>query len=103
MEITRSGSPPSTEGPVEYFTGRVRIDPFFQTTDPADALAAHVTFEPCSRTAGMRIRRARFSSSPRAVVTYRVGEDQSSKFGLATASGAHRVKNNGMAPPRLQP
>jgi quercetin dioxygenase-like cupin family protein len=51
MEITRSGSQPSAKGPAEYFTGTVRIDPLFQTSDPARALAANVTFEPCARTA----------------------------------------------------
>ena len=51
MEITRSGSQPSAKGPAEYFTGTVRIDPLFQTSDPGRALAASVTFEPCARTA----------------------------------------------------
>ena len=51
MEITRSGSQPSTKGPAEYFTGTVRIDPLFQTSDPERALGGRVTFEPCARTA----------------------------------------------------
>ena len=51
MEITRSGSHPSAKGPAEYFTGAVRIDPLFQTSDPERALGASVTFEPCARTA----------------------------------------------------
>ena len=51
MEITRSGSQPSTKGPAEYFTGTVRIDPLFQTSDPERALGGSVTFEPCARTA----------------------------------------------------
>ena len=50
MEITRSGSQASAKGPAEYFTGTVRIDPFFQTSDPERALGASVTFEPCART-----------------------------------------------------
>jgi hypothetical protein len=29
ITITRSGSQPSRKGPVEYFTGSVRIDPLF--------------------------------------------------------------------------
>lgn len=33
MDIKRSGSQPSGKGPAEYFTGTVRIDPFFQATD----------------------------------------------------------------------
>ena len=51
MEIKRSGSQPSTKGPVDWFTGTVRIDPLFQATDPARAASASVTFEPGARTA----------------------------------------------------
>ena len=51
MDITRSGSQPSGKGPVEYFTGAVRIDPLFQAPDPARAVGASVTFEPGARTA----------------------------------------------------
>ena len=50
MEITRTGSQPSTTGPAETFTGRVRIDPLFDTSDPARVFGATVTFEPCART-----------------------------------------------------
>jgi quercetin dioxygenase-like cupin family protein len=51
MEIKRSGSQPSTAGPAEYFTGAVRIDPLFETPEPARVLGASVAFEPGSRTA----------------------------------------------------
>jgi len=51
MEIKRCGSRPSGKGPVEYFTGTVRIDPLFETVDPARARGARVTFEPGARTA----------------------------------------------------
>ena len=51
MEITRSGSQPSTKGPAEWFTGTVRIDPLFQPVQPARAASAAVTFEPGARTA----------------------------------------------------
>jgi len=51
MDITRHGTQPSTKGPVEYFTGTVRIDPLFQAADPARAVGASVTFEPGARTA----------------------------------------------------
>ncbi len=51
MEIRRIGSQPSGKGPVEYFTGTVRIDPLFEARDPARVLGAAVTFEPGSRTA----------------------------------------------------
>lgn len=51
MEITRNGSKPSTQGPVDWFTGTVRIDPLFQAEGPARATGASVTFEPGARTA----------------------------------------------------
>ncbi len=51
IEITRSGSQPSTKGPAEYFTGSVRIDPLFPSRDPSRASSASVTFEPGARTA----------------------------------------------------
>jgi quercetin dioxygenase-like cupin family protein len=51
MEIKRNGSQPSRQGPAEYFTGTVRIDPLFSAPDPARAAGASVTFEPGARTA----------------------------------------------------
>ena len=51
MEIKKGGSQPSGKGPVEYFTGAVRIDPLFGPPEPARALGALVTFEPGARTA----------------------------------------------------
>jgi len=51
MEIKRIGSQPSTKGSAEYFTGTVRVDPLFQTNEPARAVGASVTFEPGARTA----------------------------------------------------
>ena len=51
MVITRSGSQPSGKGPIEYFTGAVRVDPLFQAPDPARVVGSSVTFEPGARTA----------------------------------------------------
>ncbi len=51
MDIKRSGSQASTKGSAEYFTGTVRIDPLFQSKDPARAVGNSVTFEPGARTA----------------------------------------------------
>ncbi len=51
MELKRSGSRPSGEGPAEYFTGSVRIDPLNNPPDPARISMALVTFEPGARTA----------------------------------------------------
>lgn len=51
MDIKRNGSQPSIEGPSEWFTGAVRIDPLFDAHEPARAGGASVTFEPGARTA----------------------------------------------------
>jgi len=51
MDVKRSGSQPSGKGPAQFFTGAVRIDPLFQTTEPARGFGASVTFEPGARTA----------------------------------------------------
>ena len=51
MQIRRAGSQPSATGSSEWFTGAVRIDPLFQTPDPARVSGASVTFEPGARTA----------------------------------------------------
>jgi quercetin dioxygenase-like cupin family protein len=51
MEIKRAGSTSPQEGPAEWFTGSVRIEPLFQAPAPARATGASVTFEPGARTA----------------------------------------------------
>jgi quercetin dioxygenase-like cupin family protein len=50
VSIAKSGSRPSQKGPADHFTGSVRIDPLFDTQDPARASSASVTFEPGART-----------------------------------------------------
>ncbi len=50
MHIQRIGTQPSAEGPADWFTGTVRIDPLFGP-DPARVGGALVTFEPGARTA----------------------------------------------------
>jgi quercetin dioxygenase-like cupin family protein len=51
INITRSGSQPSTKGPADYFTGSVRVDPLFNANDPLRASGAYVTFDPSARSA----------------------------------------------------
>jgi quercetin dioxygenase-like cupin family protein len=51
MKIQRSGSQASRQGPADYFSGSVRIDPLFQASDSARASGNQVTFEPGARTA----------------------------------------------------
>src|SRR4051812_638598 len=54
MNIARAGSQPSATGSANWFTGQVRIDPLFQSAEPARAAGAMVTFEPGARTAWHR-------------------------------------------------
>ena len=51
MEIKRSGSRPSNQGPADWFTGSVRIEPLFEAPEPARVRGASVTFETGARTA----------------------------------------------------
>lgn len=52
MEIKRNGSQSSMQGPAEWFTSIVRIDPLFlQANAPSRVTGASVTFEPGARTA----------------------------------------------------
>ena len=48
MELKRNGSQSSSQGPAEYFTGSVRVDPLFKAPQPARGSGAYVTFEPCA-------------------------------------------------------
>ena len=51
MEIKRNGTRPSGKGPVDWFTGTVRIDPLFDAPEPARAAGArwYATSDACAR------------------------------------------------------
>jgi quercetin dioxygenase-like cupin family protein len=49
--IFRAGSLGSFNGPVEFFTGNVRVDRLFPANDAAPFSGAYVTFEPGARSA----------------------------------------------------
>ena len=51
IKILRNGTQPSAKGPLERFTGTVRVDPLFPVQEPSRVSAATVTFEPGARTA----------------------------------------------------
>ena len=51
MDVKRSGSRPPSEGPADWFTGKVRIEPLFRAGAPGRVQGASVTFEPGARTA----------------------------------------------------
>jgi len=50
IKIIRRSAQASRQGPVENFTGSVRVDPLFQATAPARTSGSVVTFEPGART-----------------------------------------------------
>lgn len=51
MTVVRAGSAPSYQGPAQYFTGTVRVDPLFAAAAPSTMAGAAVTFEPGARSA----------------------------------------------------
>jgi quercetin dioxygenase-like cupin family protein len=51
MKIQRAGSVPSSQGPSDWFTGHVRIDPLFTVEAPSHMAGNLVTFDPGARTA----------------------------------------------------
>lgn len=51
MEIFRAGHKPSAPGPVDWFTGSVRIDTLFNPAATDRVQGASVTFQPGARTA----------------------------------------------------
>lgn len=51
MDIKKNGSQPSIQGPEDWFTGQVRVDPLFAAKEPSRVSGASVTFEPGARTA----------------------------------------------------
>ncbi|MGA9853739.1 MAG: cupin domain-containing protein [Gammaproteobacteria bacterium] len=51
MDIKRNGTPTSVTGPADWFTGSVRIDPLFESPEPARGRGASVTFEPGAHSA----------------------------------------------------
>lgn len=52
MQIIKNGTQASIEGPADWFTGTVRIDPLaLKPNEPSRVTAGSVTFEPGARTA----------------------------------------------------
>ena len=51
MEIKRVNSQQTSQGPTEWVTGSVRIQPLIEAPEPARVRGASVTFEPGARTA----------------------------------------------------
>jgi quercetin dioxygenase-like cupin family protein len=84
MDIKRIGSRPSDKGPAEYFTGTVRIDPLFQSPDPARANGASVTFEPGARTAWHTHPLGQTLIVPRVAGALSAGTGRSKRSGRAT-------------------
>ena len=103
MDIKRAGSQPSGQGPAEYFTGTVRLDPLNAPPEPARVAMTLVTFEPGARTA--------WHTHPLGqtlVVTAGCGRRSaraapSRRSGQATWCGSRRARSIGTAPRRPRP
>lgn len=54
MEFKRNGTQQSAKGSAENFTGNVRVDPLFESPDPARTRGASVNFEPGAHSAWHR-------------------------------------------------
>lgn len=50
MKIIRVGTQESAQGPEDYFTGKVRVDPLYNPPEPSRVTTSLVTFEPGART-----------------------------------------------------
>lgn len=51
QDIVRAGTQASQQGPAEFFTGRVRVDPVWSANSDINATGGWVTFEPSARSA----------------------------------------------------
>lgn len=51
IDVTKKASTPTTDGPASYFSGTVKINQPFKTTEPARVSGATVSFSPGARTA----------------------------------------------------
>jgi len=51
VDIKRGGSRSSSEGPTDWFIGKVRVESLFQASAPGRVQCASVTFEPGARSA----------------------------------------------------
>jgi 4-carboxymuconolactone decarboxylase len=51
QQIMRAGTQAPTAGPMEHFTGRVRVEPLSPASSDINASTAYVTFEPGARSA----------------------------------------------------
>jgi quercetin dioxygenase-like cupin family protein len=49
--VIRAGTRPSSQGPAEYFTGKVRVSPLFPENASTPVAGAYVSFEPGARSA----------------------------------------------------
>jgi hypothetical protein len=98
MDIKQNGSRPSGKGPVDYFTGAVRVDQLFQAADPARVTGASVTFEPGARTSWhthplgqtLIVTPAAAGSNARAVRPRKSGRATSCGFRQARSTGTVR-------------
>ena len=82
IAITRGGSRPVRPGPVDNFTGSVRVEMLFEAVDPSHASGGSVTFDPGARTAWH-------------VTSARPDPDRDSRHGARPAMGRSGRRDSG--------
>ena len=51
MELKHSGLEPTSDGPEQFFTGKVRVAPLFAGSEPSRISRASVTYDKSARSA----------------------------------------------------
>ena len=100
MEIKRSSSQPSAQGPAEYFTGNVRIDPLIDAPEPGREFCPSVTFEPGARTAWHKHPLGQTLIVTAGGGWTRCWGEKRERYARATWSGVRPAKNAGTGPRR---
>src|SRR5438093_11237767 len=98
MDIKRSGSRSASEGSMEWFTGKVRVEPLFRASAPGRAQGARVTFEPSARTAWHNhpLGQTLIVTEGRGFVQSQGGPDK--KFNPGNVAQCPPEKNHGQGP-----
>jgi hypothetical protein len=89
LRITRAGSQTPGQGPAEYFTGSVRVDPLFPATAPSRMSGGLVTFEPGARSC---------STCRSRTTTRRPQDDRMRGYATGAQVRAHRNSRRHLSP-----
>jgi len=101
MEVKHSTSEPTSDGPEQFFSGKVRVAPLFTGGDPSRMSCACVTFDPSARSAWHThpCGQTLIVTSGRGFVQAWGGPIR--EIRRATSSGPHRARSIGMVQTRM--